>query len=384
MAAEHCKSCSTDLPDGALYCPGCAQQIRCTTCRGPIEPAWRACVTCGTRTDESTNDQVAKRTLTDTQAVNTIEYHETARSRSLRANFTNTVGKSLSNTLNKVFSSRFEPTLVKKIRSPVVDAEVKKPQQPLLPMEIFQPSNTSSSLLSETQEVPSLDNQAQQNLAILENIFRSDGDSLKLVDMRLGNSTQIDFARRLTCLFLYVNELKGTDKIDHAILDTILDENDALNNHTREWLSNNPKELVSYGKGETVGLRNEGRELAIKVLSEIRNSSEQPKRKPGKTARNRKKQVKASTPTDKRVTTDKRKPQRRSDGRPGPGATLDDLIKQDFFKKGKTIGDIISHCKDNLTYSYKSQELATALVRSIRDEKLKRKKNTNNQYEYQQ
>ena len=381
MAVEHCKSCSADLPDRALYCPSCARQVRCTTCRDLIEPAWRACVTCGARIDESTNDQIVKKTLTDTHAVNTIEYHETTRSRSLRANFTNTVGKSLSNTLNKVFSSRLEPTPVKKSIS-VMDAEVEESQQPLLPMEISPPLNTPSDLLSETHEAPSLEDQTRQNLATLENIFRSDGDSLRLVDKRLGNSTQIDFARRLTCLFLYFNELKGKERVVHATLTTILTENKAFDRHTRAWLSNNPNEIVSYG--ETVGLSNEGREFAMKVLSEVRNPSEQPRRKLGKTVSNSKKKVKTSTPINERVTADKKRPQRRADGRPSPRTVLDDLIKQDFFKGKKTISAIISHCKDKLTYSYESRELSPALIRCIRDKKLKREKNTNNQYEYQQ
>ncbi len=382
MAVEYCKSCSTDLPDGALYCPNCAQQVRCATCRDLIEPAWRACIACGTRIDGSTSDQTARKTLTDTQAVNTIEYHETARSRSLRANFTNTIGKSLSNTLNKVLSGRFEPIPVKK-SSQVIDVKVEESQQPRLPMEIPSPPNTPSDLLSGTHEAPSLGDQTQQNLAALENIFRSDGDSLKLVDKRLGNSTQIDFARRLTCLFLYINELKGKGKIDRTVLATILRENDAFDHHTREWLSNNPKEIVSY-EGEMVGLSNEGREFAIKALDEIRNSSEKPKRKPGKTAKKRKKQVKTSAVTNKGVPANKKRLQRRSDGRPGPGAVLDNLIEQGFFKERKTINDIISYCKDDLTYSYSRKELSVGLIRCIRNNKLKREKNANNHYEYQQ
>ena len=225
-------------------------------------------------------------------------------------------------------------------------------------------------------------NQTQQDLATLERIFRSDDDSLKLVDRRLRNSTQIDFARRLAYLFLYFNELKGKERVVRTTLTTILTENKAFDHHTRAWLSNNPNEIVSYG--ETVGLSNEGREFAMKVLSEVRNPSEQPRRKLGKTVSNSKKKVKTSTPINERVTADKKRPQRRADGRPSPRTVLDDLIKQDFFKEKKTISAIISHCKDKLTYSYESRELSPALIRCIRDKKLKREKNTNNQYEYQQ
>ena len=230
-------------------------------------------------------------------------------------------------------------------------------------MEISPPPNTPSDPLSETQEAPSLGNQTQQDLATLERIFRSDDDSLKLVDRRLRNSTQIDFARRLACLFLYFNELKGKERVVRTTLTTILTENKAFDHHTRAWLSNNPNE---------------------KVLSEVRNPSEQPRRKLGKTVSNSKKKVKTSTPINERVTADKKRPQRRADGRPSPRTVLDDLIKQDFFKEKKIISAIISHCKDKLTYSYESRELSPALIRCIRDKKLKREKNTNNQYEYQQ
>jgi hypothetical protein len=69
-------------------------------------------------------------------------------------------------------------------------------------------------------------------------------------------------------------------------------------------------------------------------------------------------------------------------GRPGPGAIIKKLILSGFFKKPKTVQDIIDHCQSKLAYTYASSELSVGLTRALRNETLKRDKNAQNQFEY--
>jgi hypothetical protein len=70
-------------------------------------------------------------------------------------------------------------------------------------------------------------------------------------------------------------------------------------------------------------------------------------------------------------------------GRPGPLTTLEQLVNEGFFKTKRTIGDVVKHCKVNLTITYKSTDLSGVLMKLVRDKKLKRVQNpATNQYEY--
>jgi hypothetical protein len=67
----------------------------------------------------------------------------------------------------------------------------------------------------------------------------------------------------------------------------------------------------------------------------------------------------------------------------GANATLTQLAQNTFFDKPRTIHDIIEHCKHNLARTFKANEFSGKLGRMVRDGELKRKKNGDNQYEYQ-
>jgi hypothetical protein len=69
-------------------------------------------------------------------------------------------------------------------------------------------------------------------------------------------------------------------------------------------------------------------------------------------------------------------------GRPGPGAIVKQLSGEGFFKKPKTIQDIINHCQSKFAYTYNSSELAVSVTRALRGGSLKRQKNAQNQFEY--
>ncbi len=71
-------------------------------------------------------------------------------------------------------------------------------------------------------------------------------------------------------------------------------------------------------------------------------------------------------------------------GRPGGKLMLDRLLSEGFFKKPRTIKQLVEHCEHNLAFKYKQSDFSGSLGRLTRDGKLKRTKNADKQYEYSQ
>jgi hypothetical protein len=69
---------------------------------------------------------------------------------------------------------------------------------------------------------------------------------------------------------------------------------------------------------------------------------------------------------------------------PGGGAValLSKLYGGDFFKKPRTIGDLVKHAEVNYARKFKANEFSGRLARMVRDGQLKRTKNADDQYEY--
>lgn len=68
--------------------------------------------------------------------------------------------------------------------------------------------------------------------------------------------------------------------------------------------------------------------------------------------------------------------------RKGPGSFLAELIDEGFFKKPKTIGDVILECKNKKAKTFKMEQMSTPLARATRNTKLARTQNKEGQYEY--
>ena len=72
----------------------------------------------------------------------------------------------------------------------------------------------------------------------------------------------------------------------------------------------------------------------------------------------------------------------KASGSPGASAMISALLDSGFFKSGKTIGNIVSHCETSKGHHYKASECSPALLHLLRGGKLERKKNDDGQYEY--
>jgi hypothetical protein len=109
------------------------------------------------------------------------------------------------------------------------------------------------------------------------------------------------------------------------------------------------------------------------------NTQEQPAGKPKRgrrhSARSRPTQGASAAPDGKQKKTATAKGS-------GPSAILQSLLEKGFFDKKKTISDVVNHCKNNLARPIPMNQLSGPLARLVRDEKLSRNKNAENQYEY--
>ena len=68
----------------------------------------------------------------------------------------------------------------------------------------------------------------------------------------------------------------------------------------------------------------------------------------------------------------------------GASAMITQLLGDGFFKTPRTIGAITEHASTSKGHHFKANECSPTLLRLIRDQKLKRKKNKDSQYEYTQ
>jgi hypothetical protein len=77
-------------------------------------------------------------------------------------------------------------------------------------------------------------------------------------------------------------------------------------------------------------------------------------------------------------------PAKKKSAASGTGAvsTVTQLVEGEFFKKPRTIGHIIEHCKHNLARSFKANEISGKLGQLVRSKQLTRTKNADKQYEY--
>lgn len=73
---------------------------------------------------------------------------------------------------------------------------------------------------------------------------------------------------------------------------------------------------------------------------------------------------------------------RRSSGRPGPKALLEDLLSQGLFDTPQTIASLIEFVERKRGHRYKATDFAPTLTRLLREDKLDRDRNADGQYEY--
>ncbi len=133
-------------------------------------------------------------------------------------------------------------------------------------------------------------------------------------------------------------------------------------------------EVVNAFKSEAVQLR-----VVELVFGLEEDTEEEPQVSPKKRKAAKKKTAPKSSSTSQAKKTN---PGKKAGGQ-GAVSTLSKLVEGNFFEKSKSIADIVQHCEHNLARKFKQNEFSGKLARLVRDGTLKRTKNAENQYEYQ-
>jgi hypothetical protein len=255
---QHCPSCSHLLSERGYFCASCAVQVRCKQCNELLEKEARACVMCGTAVGAGT---VSPSVNGNASPMNTLELQEDTRSRSLRISFTDAAIGSIGGTVNHLVSDKLAshgPRPFKPAGGPTV-------LSPLLPAgEVSDGSQVIESATLDPKTPSPVTGDAER----MREIFEMDGEDIRLEEHRLKADSRLEYARRLTYLFIYSQELAGKKPIAYASVKKILEASKVLDTNTRHELSH---KMAVEIDGDTIRLKKEGREKAVLALDEISN-----------------------------------------------------------------------------------------------------------------
>jgi hypothetical protein len=140
-------------------------------------------------------------------------------------------------------------------------------------------------------------------------------------------------------------------------------------------------EVVNSFKSESVQLRVV--EVLLGQLGVPAGNGNELTRATPKRAKRRKASTKAE-PSAKEPKAGRPGKPARGSASPGAFAMINQLLGEGFFKTPRTISAIVAHCSTSKGHHYKANECSPSLLRLLRDEKLKRAKNKEGQYEYTQ
>jgi hypothetical protein len=102
----------------------------------------------------------------------------------------------------------------------------------------------------------------------IREIFEIDGDDIRLEEHRLKADSRLEYARRVTYLFIYSQELAGKKPVSYASVKKMLEASKVLDANTRHELLH---KMAVEIDGDAIRLKKEGREKAVQALDEILN-----------------------------------------------------------------------------------------------------------------
>ena len=97
MKSNKCPSCKNSISEKAIFCGKCGVQLKCISCKHQISLQHRYCEECGTEIGGTNKKSVAS---------NIFEFEETKENRSIKASFTDTAVKDMSQTLGSFLTTR--------------------------------------------------------------------------------------------------------------------------------------------------------------------------------------------------------------------------------------------------------------------------------------
>lgn len=248
-----CIYCNFELPNNAKFCPKCTNQIICLDCNEFLYKDSSICISCG--------KTLRKSNATNSLAVNNIEFTENENGKTFRASFTDTVAGNVVETFAQILPINNYSSSKKSL--PNFNNSITDKLEEIQNAEVVESNNISSGNLARpTTPNDSLD---------LEKIFKNKDGNISIYDTRIKAASRKDFIARITILFLYYKELHGVYEVARTEVNNILQSEKLYDGSFRSWLSQS-RTLID-NKQNYLELRPEGKELAVKYLSEFLDSS---------------------------------------------------------------------------------------------------------------
>lgn len=240
-----CFGCEMSLPPEAKFCLECGAKVRCGTCATALVKGSKFCFNCG--------DAVAAESKS-TSAMNSIEFNESENGRNFKAAFTDSVGKSISESFGQFMANRLNQT-----KSLPLPSETQTNNRDTIDVKV-----------DEVENAASFNSSPKKLNSNVERIFREKEGKVTLVETRLKAIGKLDYAKRLTYLFLLYNKEKGNESVARSSITSIMESVGLNDPNFRAWISS-AADLLN--EDDKVSLRIPGEEISKKCLSDIFNEA---------------------------------------------------------------------------------------------------------------
>lgn len=235
----NCIYCENQLPSVGIFCPSCAKQVKCKSCKEDLLKDAKICVHCG--------EELGQKTAASN--INTIEFSETETSRQFKATFTDTVSHGISDAFGIILANRVGSKAI---------------------LKNVLPTGTRTTSLSDDNNTEFVEEETESNseLTQLKKIFKQDGDKITLSETRMKAKSKRDYSQRLALVFMYYKSVLGIDNVPRKDLSSIMENASVNDANFRYWVNHNPLIGVS---GDTVEIKAPGKDKAKKIITEIFN-----------------------------------------------------------------------------------------------------------------
>ena len=207
----NCQFCGQELPENAKFCFKCRRQIICTNCGERLIEGASICVFCGNEISIPNNDTEQ----------NHIKYKETKTSKSFEATFSNETAGAVVKTFAQFLplkKNTIGETMEVFHDTQIEDVEDVTPSKALLPVK-------REDLVDKNPNI--------------NDIFKVRGDNdIYLHETSLKANSKVDYAGRLTILYLFYMRSNGTEEVPKTEVIAFL-KKVGLNNDGsyRGWMS---------------------------------------------------------------------------------------------------------------------------------------------------
>lgn len=256
-----CQFCGQALPDNAKFCFKCKKQIVCQKCGERLVDEADICIYCG----------ASILTSVKSTAQNYIRYKESQTEKSFEATFSNETAGAVVETFASFLPANKHSKAINIATNHINDAsfvDIENEERPQL----------SASMPEKN------DNDGEPNL--INRIFGTRGENdIYLHETSLKANSKVDYAGRLTILYLYYNHINGIKEVKRSEVNSFI-EKTGLNNdgNYRKWISKE-KSLFNINEGSYCLCR-AGEERAKLYIEEVFDDTKTDKWKLGHSTKN--------------------------------------------------------------------------------------------------